>query len=172
MIVRLIFILNVLFVISCRRSDDNISKKDIDAFITKYQNVDFSEFRNYFIAIRQITITGEIIYIVSKTEEDLPPYFVHFNKLRKKAIEIDNSLLIERGYKAYFKNREIKRLIIKFHKYGFHLLGVDMDNNVFINPFQVNSPAILLRLNKSINKDTIIKGYNYIRYKDNWYLRE
>jgi len=160
-------LLIMTFIISCQ-NNSNIKMKR-DKFIEKYQNENFSEFKNTFICVRQNNII-ELIYMVGKFEGKLPMYFVTYNIIRSEVTQINKSALKEANIDDYFTDEEIKSLISNFRKYDFYLLGVDTGNNVFINPYNVNSPPYFLRLKTLTNEKSIKKGYIYDQYKNNWYI--
>ncbi|MDO5655060.1 MAG: hypothetical protein Q4G27_02850 [Flavobacteriaceae bacterium] len=164
----------VLFSCNQNSNDNNFIKKrmsEIDIFIAKYSDTDFSEFKNSFIAIRQKD-RNEVIYLVQRPENNLPVYFVTYDLQKKNITDINRSMLEKNGVEDYYTDEDIVNLVNLFRKYDFALLQVDNDNNVFINPFEINSPAILLRLNSETNEKTIKKGYVYTHYKNNWYVRK
>ncbi|MDR2123178.1 MAG: hypothetical protein LBP34_08645, partial [Flavobacteriaceae bacterium] len=145
--------------------------QDIGSFIEKYQNEDFSEFRGASIAIRQGRF-NETRYMVTKIGSNLPVYFVIYNEFKDSIEKINKSLLQKEKINDYFTDEEIKNLINNFRRYDFGLLGVDNEGNVLINPFEINSPAILLRVSKQTGEKEIRKGYVFKHYKGNWYIRK
>lgn len=143
----------------------------IDSFVKKYQTEEFSEFKNVFIVIRQRTLTSTI-YILDKTGENLPVYVVTYNEWLNKITEINNSLLKEQKVNDYFTERQITTLIYSFRRFNFCLLGVDKQDNVFINPFYASSPACLIRLGKTPRIDMLKVSGDFKPYKDNWYINQ
>lgn len=112
----------------------------------------------------------EIIYGVSRTGENKPPYFVEYSISRQSIIAVNKSLLEKGSVIDYLTVGEITKAVKIMRRCDFFLLSVDSSGNVFINPFSANSPAYFLRLNVP-TKDTVIrKGYVYEHYKENWYI--
>lgn len=166
-IFKIIFFLSFVVFYSCQNS----KKQDIDSVISKYNNFDFSDFKGSFIAIRQKN-SSETTYMLGDSEGNKPLYFIEYDEISGKIILINNSILKKTKVPDYFSNEEIKKLITLFRKYDFVLLSVDGDDNVFINPFEINSPALLIRFHKLPNTERVKKGYPYKQYKGNWYLKE
>lgn len=164
---KIVFFLSFVVFYSCQNS----KKQDIDSVISKYNSSDFSNFKGSFIAVREKSIS-ETIYILGDSEGNKPLYFIEYDEIKNKIILINNSILKRMKVPDYFSSEEIKKLISLFRKYDFVLLSVDEDNNVFINPFEINSPALLIRFNKLPNAESVKKGYLYKQYKGNWYLKE
>ncbi|MGB6084915.1 hypothetical protein [Moheibacter sp.] len=163
-------LVQILLFLSCSQGE-KVNKNEIDSFIEKYNLTDFSEFKDSFVAIRQKN-RNEVTYLVQKSEGNLPVYFVTYNLYKQDITEINRELLQEMDVADYYTDSQIKHLIDIFRKYDFALLHVDRNNNVFINPNKINSPPTLLRLNVKTNEEFIKKGYVYILYKENWYLRK
>ena len=143
--------------------------KDYDSFIKKYDNYDFSIFKNTNITYRDSDGTINI-YVFTNKEGNKPVYFVHFDKLKNIITSIDRSMLKKANFKDYYTDEQISTLMNDFMKYDFYILGSDNEGNVFINPYKVNSPPFFLRLKEKTGKDTIKKGFTYKRYKKNWYI--
>jgi hypothetical protein len=162
-------ILFALFISSCE--SNNAQKCNIDTTIKVYNNENFTFFTDRFICIKHINLT-EVIYIVEKSDGNLPIYFVTFSLLSNKITEINNSALVESNIADYLTKDEITDFVLKFREFNFSLLQVDIEGNVFINPCNPNQPAILLRLKESISDNIVKKGYVYTRYKNKWYSRE
>lgn len=149
----------------------SITNDDIDKFILKYRDEKFSDFMNVSISHRDSDFDDDI-YMVAKQGGDVPPYVVHFNKRKKTVTSIDNKLLRQRNCEDYFRDNQIKNLLIKFIGFNIQHLSVDSNGNVFVTPFFGEGSPILLRL-KTFTGDSIVKkGYNYELYKDNWYLKK
>jgi len=166
-ILKTIFFLSFVVFYSCQSSKD----QNIDSVISKYNDTDFSIFKKSFIAIRQEN-SSETIYMLGASEANKPLYFIEYNEVINKITNINKSLLEKTKTPDYFSNEKIEKLITYFRKYDIVLLSVDEDNNVFINPFEINSPALLIRFDKSPNAERVKKGYSYKKYKENWYLKE
>lgn len=166
-IFKIIFFLNFAVFCSCQNS----KKQDIDSIISKYNDFDFSNFKESFIAIRQKN-NSETIYILGDSEGNKPLYFIEYDEVKGKIVKINKSMLKKAKITDYFNDKEIEKLISHFRKYDIVLLSVDEDNNVFINPFEINSPALLIRFDKLPNTKRLKKGYFYKQYKGNWYLKE
>lgn len=166
----------VLALFSCNQKSNNRMTSEektnnIDLFIKKYNQTDFSEFKNAFVTIRQKD-HNEVIYLIHKFENSLPVYFVTYDLQQNSITNINRDLLKKSGIEDYYTDETISNLVYSFQKYDFGLLGVDSNNNVFINPFEINTPAVLLRLSSKTNEKQLKKGYTYTHYKDNWYLRD
>lgn len=166
-IFKIIFFLSFVVFYSCQNS----RTQDIDFVISKYDDTDFSVFKGSFIAIRQKN-SSETTYMLGDSDGNKPLYFIEYDEITDKIILINNLILKKTKIPDYFSNKEIEKLITNFRKYDFALLSVDEDHNVFINPFDINSPALLIKFYKLPNKERVIKGYPYKQYKGNWYLKE
>lgn len=163
-----IFFIMISF-FSCNRK--RIEFNDYDSIILNYNQTDFSDFRDVFISIRDKGVV-EVTYMLGKSEANLPLYFVKYNTITNTIVDINKEMLKKANVDGYFSNKKIISLIKKTRKLGFKLISVDKSNNVFINPYSVNSPAILLRLNDTVFKEEIYKGYIYKHYQGKWYLRK
>lgn len=159
----------LLFMVLTSCSNRNITNDDIDKFISKYQNENFSNLKGISIFQRSSGV-NEIVYGIGKYQENKPLYFVEFNTLRKSITKINKTLLEKDSIQDYLTEFEIKNAIATIRKYDFFLLTVDSSENVFINPFVANTPAYFLRLNEKTGDSIIRKGYVYKLYKDNWYI--
>ncbi|UUC45199.1 hypothetical protein [Flavobacterium cerinum] len=151
-------------------SKNEIKKQNIDDFINLYHIKDFSEFKDYTIAIRQKTF-NETIYIVSDSDANIDDVicFVTVNKISGKIDKIkrvDQNLSNER-------EKQIESLIYKYRKYDFPYLSVDNDNNFSVNPFFIDMKPYLLFLHQERNKLKIKKNFmSFKYYKENWYVRD
>lgn len=152
---------------SCNNRE--VSNKDIDNFILKYDNENFENLRGLSIFQRSRGI-NEIVYGIGKYQENKPLYFVEFNVLKKSITKINRTLLEKDSVQDYLTEIEINNAVETIRQYDFFLLSVDSSKNVFINPFIANQPAYFLRLEEETGDSTIKKGYAYKLYKDNWYI--
>jgi len=165
----IIILFSIMGLFSC--TNRNITKDDIDYFISKYQNANFSNQKNIFVFQRSRGI-NEITYGVSKYEENKPLYFVDFNNTRKSITNINRSLLKKKSVGDYLTQSEINEAVNTINHFHFFLFGVDSSENVYINPFSPDEPPFFLRLKKTTGDSTIRRGYKYKLYKDNWYVKE
>lgn len=168
MLNRIILLLIFSLILSCE-FNKKVSVEDMNTFISKYDTTSFSQFKGVFIHLRQTTPISDI-YVLGKTNQDLAIYFITYNFILGKITKIDKSDFIKRKIPEYYSDSEIKRIIDDFRKYDFALLGVDNDENIFINPFEYNTPPFFLRVKNKTNQDTIRNGFFYKHYKGNWYL--
>ncbi|MGQ8869353.1 hypothetical protein [Myroides sp. TSA_177.3] len=170
----IIVLIALCFFVSCEQRE--ITKKEIDSFINKYGKEDFSVFKGFTIEIRQHTLT-ETIYIVRENQKDnigTTLFFVTFNKWSNNISEISKREALHDVFvKGTLTDEALSAIIQEYTKYNFVYLKVDNENNIFINPFEIERRPFLLKLNKNSN-DSIVKMYNYTfnQYKDNWYIRE
>ena len=141
------------------------AKMTKDDVIKKYNKVDFSVFKNKFIAIRSTNLLYTT-FIINDTSPNWP-YFVKYNNFTKKIIKKWS----KGNSNIDFTEKQIKQMIDRLKKLKLFLIKVDKDNNVFINPYNINSPPLFLRVNKYNNIDTIKKGFIFIHYKNNWYIK-
>lgn len=163
-------IVTLLSLLSC--SNRSLSKIDIDKFILQNDTISFLPLKGLFIAQRSSSL-DEIVYIIDKFDENKPPYFVTYSIARNNVTEINRSLLEKGSVMDYLSEDDINKAVSLIRKYGYYLLAVDTLNNVFINPFQENSPAFFLRVHTS-NGDSIINngGFLFIYYQDKWYINK
>ena len=152
---------------SCNNRE--VSNKDIDNFILKYDNENFENLKGISIFQRSRGI-NEIVYGIGKYQENKPLYFVEFNVLKESITEINRKLLEKDSVQDYLTEIEINNAVATIRKYDFFLLSVDSSKNVFINPFIANQPPYFLRLEEETGDSTIKKGYVYKLYRDNWYI--
>ena len=146
----------------------NIDKFEPDAIISKYDKNDFSCLKNVYINFRGKAKHDEIILIVRRYEPYCPPYVVTINSKTTEIIKIESHLLKKGKINNYFSEKEIKNYIECFSKYDFTILGVDKNDNVYINPSSQQEEPLLLR--KSIN--SVPKNLRlFKKYKGNWYVR-
>jgi hypothetical protein len=162
------YLLILFFTMTCQNES---KRNDIDSIIKKYDKTDFSFFKNTFVGVREQS-RNEITYIIEKSEGNLPVYFITYSTSKESVIDINKTALKERNIGDYFTDEEISGLIENFRKLNLSLLQVDEQENVFINPFKINEPAILLRLANPSDKEEVRKGFVYRHYKDNWYIRK
>lgn len=161
----------IVFFVGCERnSKKKLETKEINTFISKYETVDFTEFKNAFVAVRQRNLKN-IVYIVQNVSKNDPVYIVTYDQFRDTITDIDRTALEKKGIENYYSQKEISRLILNFRKYDFALLQVDSNNNVFINPWHIGEPAILLRLNEDTTNETVKIGFVYKKYNNRWYMR-
>ena len=160
---------SILFFTFCQDRNKAISKNVIDTFIKKHQAESFLEFKNTIIFIRQETLLSTL-YVIHRYEGNSPVYFVTYNKIKNEITEIDDSLLKKLKVPDYFTAREITSLIKRFRSYEICMVGVDMQENVFINPFYPNNPAVFLRMSKHSQLNISKIQGNYVHYKDRWYV--
>lgn len=165
----LLFLITGLVLQLTFTSCDNPKGQDIDAFIAKYTGEDFSMFRGVSIFQRSAGMT-HIMYGIGLSGAKKPLYFVEYNLIRQKVTTINNKLVKEAGYNDYLTNKQIEKYITDFRRYNFYLLSVDDSNNVFVNPYSANSPALLMRMNYATGEKIVRKGYVYELYKGEWYL--
>jgi hypothetical protein len=150
--------------LSCRTNTNNI-----DRFIEKNQDKNYEEFKGVMISTRSI---GErkIIYILSRTLVDIPPYFVHYDRISHRVVRINRSALERKNINDYFSDTQIEKYVQRFQDLDLYLLGVDDDGNIYFHPFRFNEPPLLLKLKKSDGSKEIRKGYVYDLYEGSWYL--
>lgn len=154
----LIYFLLVFF-ISC--SEDN---ENIDKIIEKYKSENFKELRGVFITYRGLD-GDNVILTVNKFKSNCPPYIVTVNPITKKIIKIEDHL-VSKKCDDYFNEKEIQNYTICFLKYNFIVLGVDYDNNVFINPNKQQPPSII----RVEDKYSVNEYKEFKVYKDNWLI--
>lgn len=161
-------LINIVVLSSCHYK--TISPKTLDDFTKRYQNERFSKFKNTAIFIRSEDFINTI-YVIDKGDgKNLPVYFVTYNKWLNKITEINNKMLKEQGIPDYFTSTQIASIINNLRMYKFSLLCVDAQNNIFINPFYINNPAVFLRMDKGSHIDFKKVSGNFIHYKGNWYV--
>ena len=158
-----------LFSLGAFLSCDNRKEADIDTFIVKYAREDFSFFRGISIFQRSAGI-NDIIYGIGLSGAEKPLYFVEYDLIQEEVTTINNILVKEAGYNDYLTNQQIEKYISNFRRYKFYLLSVDDSNNVFVNPYSANSPALLMRMHHANGEKIVRKGFVYELYKGNWYL--
>ncbi|MBN8787627.1 MAG: hypothetical protein J0I84_11095 [Terrimonas sp.] len=165
------FIYFIVSLFSCSNHNTPISDKTIDEFIAKYNSVKFDEIKGISISQRSRN-TNEVVYVIGKSEGNLPVYFVTYDLQKGNINTINKSNLEKSKVPDYFTSEEISNAVKTIRKYDFYFLSVDSSENVYINPFYINEPAYLLRL-KMVTGDSIVrKGYVYELYKENWYLNK
>lgn len=164
-----LLMLSIMFFTFCQDSNKAISRKVIDDFIKNHQSESFLEFKNKVIFIRQETLLSTI-YILHKYEGNKPVYFVTYSKLKNEVTEIDNSMLKKEKVPDYFTVREITSLVKRFRAYKFCMVGVDLQENVFINPFYPNNPAVFLRKSNHSQLNISKMQGNYVHYNAYWYI--
>jgi hypothetical protein len=148
---------------------ENKSFSDIDQFIRQFENEDFVQFKNISITLKSKNL-NKAIYILIKTNSNLPAYIITYDLVKKHIVEIDHSLLAKAGIEDYFSDHQLANYIDAFRKYDFYLMSVDNDCNVYVNPFHANQPICLMRLNTSVHQGMVQKGYLYEQYKGRWYI--
>lgn len=160
-----------VFLLSCSSVGKKNSALSKDEFIQRYEKEDFSILTNVFIAVRNEN-TNKTIYMVQKFDGDFPVYFVTYNNLTERIININREQLLKAEVRDYFSTDQISEYISFFRQFDFCLLGVDADSNVFINPYYCQSPPYFLRLNNHSNEKTIDEGYLYGHFNGNWYINK
>lgn len=165
------FVLISMYQLCVCQQLDLTDKREVDAFIKKYQEEQFTEFDKIMIS----AIEGnekEADYAIGKIENDLPLYFVTYDFVNKKIKEVNKAALDSAHVKDYFTEKELEKLIVAFRKYNFSYLGKNEEGDIFIVPSPAHKPPFLLRM-KNKTSDVVVKlGLTYKRYKDNWYITE
>jgi hypothetical protein len=148
---------------------ENKTPPNVDHFIKQFENESFIQFKNISITLKNKSLT-KAVYILIKTNSNLPAYIITYDLVKKRILEIDHSMLAKAGIEDYFTDFQLSDYIEAFRKYDFYLMSVDNDCNVYINPFYANQPVCLMRLNTSVHYGMIQKGYLYEQYKGRWYI--
>lgn len=148
---------------------ENKTPSNIDHFIKEFENENFVQFKNISISLKSKSL-NRAVYILIKTNNNLPAYIITYDLTNKRILEIDHSMLAKAGLADYLTDSQISAYIEAFRKYDFYLMSVDNDCNVYINPFYANQPVCLMRLNTPAHHGTIQKGYLYEQYKGRWYV--
>lgn len=165
---KIINIISITFIISFFCTSCKVNK-DYDSFIDKYQNYNFSLYKNTNITYRDSYDTTNI-YVLTNKVGNKPVYFIHYDKAKKLITEIDRKMLKKANIPDYYTDEQIKIIIDDFIKYDFYILGCDEEGNVYINPYKSNTPPFFLRLKDKKSKETIKMGFTYKHYKRNWYI--
>jgi hypothetical protein len=152
-----IFICFIVALTSCSSNNTAITDKDVDEFISKYNEAQFDAVKNISIAQRSRNV-DEIVYVVGKSEGSLPVYFVTYDLQKKSITAINKNNLEKSKVQDYFTRDEISNAVNAIRKFGFYFLSVDSSENVYVNPFYVNEPAYLLRLKALTEDSTVRKG--------------
>ncbi|SCY50164.1 hypothetical protein [Flavobacterium anhuiense] len=160
---RIFLIAMLLF---CALQSCNSNQKSIDKIISKYDSSDFSCLKNTYIETRSVN-KDDIVLLVSKYNLHCNPYIVWVNSKTKKITRIDDNLP-NRDCAGYFTNTEIKFYIDFFLKLNFMVLGVDNEDNVYINPNYYDVPYLVRKSKKTNAKD--LKDYKL--YKGDWYIKK
>lgn len=163
---RHLIIAAILFCFCCVAC--NTKQQKLDAIISKYQTEDFTAFKNTSIAFKSGSDAKQAVYLLKKYNFDVIPYLVTYDFEKQAVTNINKQALQAAGVEDYLSAGQIEALIVKFINYKFPLLQVDIEGNVFINPFEANAPPLLLRSVGTGNPQTIM----YEHYKDDWYLRK
>ena len=164
-----IFTCFLVFLFSCSSGNNPITNKEIDKFISKYNEVKFDQVKDISITQRSRG-TSEVVYVVGKAEGNLPVYFVTFDLKKKEIVGIDKTSLEKTKVQDYLTRDEIFNAVNIIREFDFYSFAVDRLQNVYINPFHADEPPYFLRL-KTFTGDSIIKrGYVYELYKNRWYL--
>lgn len=170
------FFLNIIFycfIILMIQSCHNIT----DNFITKYNDLNLSEFRGLVLQYKHDN-RNQIIYFTAYEGGQHPPYIITFDKNQRKIVNVDRKLLKKINRSDYFSENEFKRVeklinLLMDNDIPYIMVKVDNDLNTFYNPFYANEPLALMKINDKEKKlDTIIKSnISFKHYKDNWYIR-
>ena len=163
-LIQILWIPFLFVLISCTSKEDQT--QDIEAFITKYDNEDFSKFRNVGIT-RRGWEEGNNVYMVS--DRNKSPYVVSFNNSRNAVTKINRKLLLKSKTKDYFTDEKIKYLMTEFANYNVESLSCDDEINIYISLYSDTEMPFLLRLSKESDQRKIKKGYVYKHYKGRWY---
>src|SRR5689334_17802509 len=84
----------------CSCNDTAITDKEIDEFISKYENVKFDELKDVSISQRSKK-TGEVVYIVGKGEGKFPVYFVTFDLNKREVTDVNKKNLEKSNVQDY-----------------------------------------------------------------------
>jgi hypothetical protein len=155
----------------CSCNNTTITEKEIDEFISKYENVKFIKLKDVSISQRSKN-SGKVVYVVGKGEGNFPVYFVSFDIDKSEITDINKKNLEKCKVQDYLTKDEIINAINVIRKNDFYFLAVDSFQNVYINPFYANEPPFLLRLKTNTGDSVLKKGYAYEIYKKNWYLNK
>jgi len=170
-LVKMLLLITLPVIAACQGHNNQIS--DIDKAIAKYEQTDFSELKNMSIYFRSRgRHLNSSIYFINKSKVSCSPYAVEVDNLDKSIVEIKNHLVISSCGEDYLTPETIEAALKKYFALNLYLVIVDSEGNVFINSFQANRPANLLRLAKESGEREIKKDYVYKHYKGRWYLKE
>lgn len=163
----LITLMSILpFLSSCL---NNNTHTHVDWFISEFENEDFIRFKNLSITLKSKS-SNKAVYILIKTNSNLPAYIITYDLTKKRILEIDHSMIAKAGIEDYFTDTQLSDYIEAFRKYDFHAMSVDGDGNVYMNPFYPDQPVCLMRTTTLSPHGLIQKGYLYEQYKGRWYL--
>jgi hypothetical protein len=164
-----LFLAIISMAVCCQKGkvDDNKMKSLIDTVIQRYDKEDFAQFKNITIVVKS---ANPLFVVYGLKQGNYPFYFITYYLNSNKPSDINRALLEKMKVKDYFTDSEINNFIMLSKKYDFAHLFVDSSNNVIINPFVINDPPMLLRLDKFSIEKQITMGYLYKHYKDNWYV--
>ncbi|WP_241330562.1 hypothetical protein [Chryseobacterium arthrosphaerae] len=102
-IFKIIFFLSFAVFCSCQNS----KKQDIDSIISKYNDSDFSNFKESFIAIRQKN-NSETIYMLGDSEGNKPLYFIEYDEVKGKIVKINKSMLKKQKLQIILTIKKLK----------------------------------------------------------------
>lgn len=135
-------------------------------FVEKYENENFSSFKNRSFLIRNISRDGNMEIFVSVNIINASkngPYVVTVNKESGRIVETSTHLMSDT---SELVKEEIHNLIPIFLKYKIYSLLVDSNDNVFIRLREIDNPD-LIRFSDKKYKTKEYNGWKNI--KGNWY---
>lgn len=164
------FISIFFFVItSCSNAPIGSSIELFDKFILEYDKEDFSEIENVSIVVINKGFL-KTQYLVSL--DTLPGYFVEYDELRSRVSKAEESVMLKGlESKSLYNSIDFEFLISYFRKFDFGYLRVDKEGNSYINPFEIGSPPVFLRLKEKSVEESIKKGFVFKHYRNRWYVR-
>jgi hypothetical protein len=160
------FLLIVLILLNTLQSC-NSQNSNYNDVLDRFNGEDFTCLKGVFVNIRGNIKNDTVVLMMSKYRFKYSPYIIRASYSNKEVLEID-SKLANRDSNNYFSEDEIKTFTKCFLKYKLEVLAVDNDGNVYINPYQQETPILLRKSIYSIPID-----FNqYKLYKGNWYIKK
>lgn len=143
--------------------------QDTDSIIKKYDSTDFSGLKGFSIYFRSAGHHNNTsIYFVDSYDWECPPYAVEFNDQNQTIVNINNDLVLKKCSQDYLSREKIRQVLMEYAQYNLHLLQVDNDGNVYINPDRMERATLLRKTANSTPKDLAL----FKHYKGNWYIRK
>lgn len=143
-------------------------------FIKKYGDSDFNEFKNYDVFVRSYEEHGKNACIMIMDKRDTGvcglPYTLIIEKQSFRILETRKN--DREGHQCKLDTVVAKKLAVELLKMNINGIGVDSNNNVFVNiKFSDEIGAELIRFSDEKFIADVHKK-NYKTVGNNWYIRK
>lgn len=165
-----LILIAALYLNSCASQDRSLTQE----FISKYGNSDFMEFKNYDVFVRSYEERGKNACVMIMSSKDTGvcglPYTLIIEKQSFRILETRKN--DREGQQCKLDTVIAKKLAVELLKMNINGIGVDSNNNVFVNiKFSDEIGAELIKFSDEKFIADVHKK-NYKPVEGNWYERK